>query len=363
MLAATHVSAPTVLALAAIRRAPGMRAKRRFPFTASRLVGLRARESMMSRAKETGHVRAGMRLAAWLFAMLALPVLASAQQIAPGASAEPDQPADALVPPTSASDFTASQLDQVLAGDWRSPANRARDVYRHPKATLQFFGVQPDQTVIEITPGGGWYSEILAPLLNDNGHYIAAVTAPRQDAEARRDDSALHRLFAAAPARYGNASIVEFDPRAPVFGPPASADTVLTFRNVHNWVQAGTAPAMFKAFFTVLRPGGVLGVADHRAAPGASLESVKGSGYLPTDYVVKLAVDAGFVLDGSSEVNANPQDTRDHPKGVWTLPPTLTLGEQDRAKYQAIGESDRMTLRFVKPATPASAATAASTAR
>ena len=363
MLAATHVSAPTVLALAAIRRAPGMRAKRRFPFTASHLVGLRARESMMSRAKETGHVRAGMRLAAWLFAMLALPVLASAQQIAPGASAEPDQPADALVPPTSASDFTASQLDQVLAGDWRSPANRARDVYRHPKATLQFFGVQPDQTVIEITPGGGWYSEILAPLLNDNGHYIAAVTAPRQDAEARRDDSALHRLFAAAPARYGNASIVEFDPRAPVFGPPASADTVLTFRNVHNWVQAGTAPAMFKAFFTVLRPGGVLGVADHRAAPGASLESVKGSGYLPTDYVVKLAVDAGFVLDGSSEVNANPQDTRDHPKGVWTLPPTLTLGEQDRAKYQAIGESDRMTLRFVKPATPASAATAASTAR
>ena len=363
MLAATHVSAPTVLALAAIRRAPGMRAKRRFPFTASRLVGLRARESMMSRAKETGHVRAGMRLAAWLFAMLALPVLASAQQIAPGASAEPDQPADALVPPTSASDFTASQLDQVLAGDWRSPANRARDVYRHPKATLQFFGVQPDQTVIEITPGGGWYSEILAPLLNDNGHYIAAVTAPRQDAEARRDDSALHRLFAAAPARYGNASIVEFDPRAPVFGPPASADTVLTFRNVHNWVQAGTAPAMFKAFFAVLRPGGVLGVADHRAAPGASLESVKGSGYLPTDYVVKLAVDAGFVLDGSSEVNANPQDTRDHPKGVWTLPPTLTLGEQDRAKYQAIGESDRMTLRFVKPAAPASATTAASTAR
>ena len=317
----------------------------------------------MSRAKETGHVRAGMRLAAWLFAMLALPVLASAQQIAPGASAEPDQPADALVPPTSASDFTASQLDQVLAGDWRSPANRARDVYRHPKATLQFFGVQPDQTVIEITPGGGWYSEILAPLLNDNGHYIAAVTAPRQDAEARRDDSALHRLFAAAPARYGNASIVEFDPRAPVFGPPASADTVLTFRNVHNWVQAGTAPAMFKAFFTVLRPGGVLGVADHRAAPGASLESVKGSGYLPTDYVVKLAVDAGFVLDGSSEVNANPQDTRDHPKGVWTLPPTLTLGEQDLAKYQAIGESDRMTLRFVKPAAPASATTAASTAR
>ncbi len=288
---------------------------------------------------------------AWLLiAALALPAAACAQQVAPGASAEPDQPADALVPPTSASAFTATQLDQVLAGSWRSPANRARDVYRHPKATLQLFGVQPDQTVIEITPGGGWYSEILAPLLNDNGHYVAAVAAPRAGAEARRDDSALHRLFAADPAHYGNAKIVEFNPRAPVFGPPGSADTVLTFRNVHNWTQAGTAPAMFQAFFQVLRPGGVLGVVDHRAAPGATLDAVKGSGYLPTDYVVKLAVDAGFVLDDSSEVNANPKDTHDHPKGVWTLPPTLTLGEQDRAKYQAIGESDRMTLRFVKPA-------------
>jgi len=310
-------------------------------------------------ANSSSRARSRPRFAWLLIAALALP--ACAQQVAPGASTEADQPADALVPPTSASDFTASQLDQVLAGSWRSPANRARDVYRHPKATLQFFGVQPDQTVIEITPGGGWYSEILAPLLNDNGHYIAAVTAPRRDAEARRDDSALHRLFAADPAHYGNAKIIEFDPHAPVFGPPASADTVLTFRNVHNWVQAGTAPAMFKAFFAVLRPGGVLGVADHRAAPGASLESVKGSGYLPTDYVVKLAVEAGFVLDGSSEVNANPQDTHDHPKGVWTLPPTLTMGEQDRAKYQAIGESDRMTLRFVKPTAPTSAATAAAT--
>jgi len=129
---------------------------------------------------------------------------------------------------------------------------------------------------------------------------------------------------------------------------------VLTFRNVHNWAMAGTAPAMFKAFFAVLRPGGVLGVADHRAADDATLASTKGSGYLPTSYVVKLATDAGFVLDGSSEINANPKDTRDYPKGVWTLPPTLALGDKDRAKYLAIGESDRMTLRFVKPAAPAS---------
>ena len=291
-----------------------------------------------------------------LAACLGLPAMAGAQ-VAQAASAEPDQPADMLVPPTSASDFTASQLDSVLAGSWRSPANRARDVYRHPKATLQFFGVRPDRTVIEITPGGGWYAEILAPLLHDNGHYIAAEKAPAADSEARSDDSALRRKFAADATHYGNARIVQFDPKAPVLGAPASADLVLTFRNVHNWVMAGTAPTMFKAFFAVLKPGGVLGVVDHRAADGASLEAVKHSGYLPTAYVVKLATEAGFTLDESSEINANPKDTRDYPKGVWTLPPTLTLGEQDRAKYLAIGESDRMTLRFVKPVVPAAAST------
>ncbi|MFC5436596.1 class I SAM-dependent methyltransferase [Rhodanobacter umsongensis] len=289
-----------------------------------------------------------MRLTVALL-LAAAPAFAGVQA-APAASTEPDQPADMLVPPTSASDFTATQLDSVLAGSWRSESNRARDVYRHPKATLQFFGVRPDQTLIEITPGGGWYSEILAPLLHDNGHYIAAVAASARDGEDRRDDSALHGKFAADPARYGKARIVAFDPKAPVFGPPASADRVLTFRNVHNWVMADTAPAMFKAFFAVLRPGGVLGVVDHRADDGASLDSVKQSGYLPTRYVVKLATDAGFILDESSEINANPKDTKDYPKGVWTLPPTFTLGEHDRAKYQAIGESDRMTLRFVKPA-------------
>ena len=260
-----------------------------------------------------------------------------------------DQPTDELVPPTSASDFTSSQLESVLAGSWRSDANRARDAYRHPKATLQFFGVQPDQTVIEITPGGGWYSEILAPLLRDNGHYVAAVQAPKAGDEARRDDDALHRKFAADPAQYGKAIFVVFDPKAPVFGPAGSADEVLTFRNVHNWVMAGTAPAMFKAFFAVLRPGGVLGVVDHRADQDASLASSMSSGYLPTAAVIKLATDAGFTLAASSEINANPSDDHDHPKGVWTLPPTLTLGQQDRAKYQAIGESDRMTLRFLKP--------------
>ncbi|MBD8872710.1 class I SAM-dependent methyltransferase [Rhodanobacter sp. DHB23] len=245
---------------------------------------------------------------------------------------------------------STSQLDTVIAGSWREPANRARDVYRHPKATLQFFGIESDQTVVEINPSAGWYSELLAPLLRDNGHYIAAEPAPSGGGEAKRDDSKLHKKFAADPIEYGKAKVIGYDPKAPVFGAPGSADAVLTFRNVHNWAEAGTAPAMFKAFFAVLRSGGTLGVVDHRAAPGAKLDAVKASGYLPTDYVIKLATDAGFKLVGQSEINANPKDDRDHPKGVWTLPPTLALGDQDRAKYLAIGESDRMTLRFVKPA-------------
>ena len=261
-----------------------------------------------------------------------------------------DQPSGDLVPPTSASDFTAGQLDSAIAGSWRSAPNKARDIYRHPKETLQFFGVQPDQTVIEITPAAGWYTEILAPLLHDNGHYIAAVEAPTADGEVRRNDNLLRAKFAGDAAHYGKASVVEFNPKAPVLGPAGSADVVLTFRNVHNWAGAGTAPAMFKAFYAVLKPGGTLGVEDHRAADGASFDSVKSSGYLPTTYVIKLATDAGFKLDGQSEVNANPKDTKDYPQGVWTLPPTLALGDKDKAKYLAIGESDRMTLRFVKTA-------------
>jgi len=285
--------------------------------------------------------------------MLATPL--AAQTLAEADALAQDQPTDQLVPPTSAQDFTAAQLDSVIAGACRPEAERARDRYRHPKQTLQFFGVRPDQTVVEITPGAGWYSAILAPLLRDNGQYIAAVSAPPPGKPA---SDTLQRRFAADAATYGKATIVTFDPKAPVFGAPGSADVVLTFRNVHNWVMADTAPAMFKAFFAVLRPGGVLGVVDHRAADGTSLAAVKQSGYLPTATVVKLATEAGFTLEESSEINANPADTKDYPKGVWTLPPTLTLGDTDRAKYQAIGESDRMTLRFVKPDAPAPASSA-----
>ena len=265
---------------------------------------------------------------------------------AAGAADQPVHPP----PPMSARTMAAHKLDAVIAGSWRSEKNRARDKYRHPKQTLEFFGARPGISLIEITPGGGWYAEILAPLLEGNGQYTAAIITPKKkEGEAAQDKDALSRMFAADPAHYGDAKVVQFELKAPNLGKPDSADMVVTFRNVHNWVMADAAPGMFKAFFDVLKPGGVLGVVDHRAAPGADLDKIEKSGYLPQDYVIKLATDAGFRLDAKSEVNANPKDTRDHPEGVWTLPPTLALKDKDRAKYLAIGESDRMTLRFVKP--------------
>lgn len=270
-------------------------------------------------------------------------VIANAVALAASATVmafDVDQP----TPPASAGQVASTQLDQAVAGPWRSEQNKARDTYRHPKQMLTFFGIRPDMTVIEIWPSGGWFTEILAPFLNANGHYIGAVPA------GSKSKAALEKKFAFDKAHFGNARLLDFDNKAPNLGPDGSADMVLTFRNVHNWAADGSAETMFKAFFKVLKPGGVLGVEDHRAAKGKTLDQVVNSGYLPTDYVIKLATDAGFKLDGQSEINANPKDDRDHPKGVWTLPPTLELGETDKAKYQAIGESDRMTLRFVKPA-------------
>ncbi|KQZ59355.1 methyltransferase [Lysobacter sp. Root559] len=246
---------------------------------------------------------------------------------------------------------TAS-FDSVLAGDWRSEKNRARDVYRHPAQTLGFFGVKPNQTVIEITPGGGWYSEVLAPYLKDDGRYVAAVwdDAIQGQPQYRYGlNTSLRARFADNAAAYGKPDVRVFDPKAPNFGPAGGADVVLTFRNAHNWVEEGTAAAYFKAFFDALKPGGVLGVVDHRAKPGTDLETMKKSGYLTEALVIELAQAAGFVLDEKSEINANPKDDTNHPNGVWTLPPSNKHDAQDDAKYQAIGESDRMTLRFKKP--------------
>jgi len=252
-----------------------------------------------------------------------------------------------------ATESESSPIDRALAGDWRSMKNRARDPYRHPKETLAFFGVDPaKQTVLEIWPGGGWYAEVLAPALEfGGGQYVAIVSKPAGDSAERTaaNNDKLRAMFAARPDLYTRAQVRESLDAAPDLGPENSADVVLTFRNVHNWVMAGNEQAMFRAFFKVLKPGGTLGVVDHRAAADQPPAEMKTSGYLPQDYVIALAQAAGFELVATSEINANPKDTKDYKEGVWTLPPTLTLGEQDKAKYLAIGESDRMTLKFRKP--------------
>jgi predicted methyltransferase len=242
---------------------------------------------------------------------------------------------------------TTAALQSAIDSPARDASDRARDVYRHPLQTLEFFGVQPNQTVIEITPGGGWYSEILAPYLNAGGHYIGAVPAAAAgSAGAKRNGAFRDKLIARADS--ANATVVQLDAKTPVLA-PGTADVVLTFRNVHNWVAAGNAEAYFRAFFTALKPGGVLGVVDHRAKPGTNLETMKSSGYLTEALVKKYATDAGFVLEATSKINANPKDNATYPNGVWTLPPSNSHDPADDAKYKTIGESDRMTLRFRKP--------------
>ncbi|KER81630.1 class I SAM-dependent methyltransferase [Xanthomonas arboricola] len=243
-------------------------------------------------------------------------------------------------------------LQKAIDGNWRDSVYVQRDVYRHPGQTLAFFGIKPTQTVIEITPGGGWYSEILAPYLRDKGKYVAAVVDPAAVPEGRGRDSAqrgrdeLEKKFAAKPEVYGKPSFVSYVPKTPSFGVDNSADLVLTFRNVHNWRMAGNAEAMFAGFYKVLKPGGVLGVVEHRAK--ADVPADDKSGYVGQAQLIAMAEAAGFKLAGKSEVNANPRDTKDYAGGVWTLPPSNNHDKADDAKYKAIGESDRMTLKFVK---------------
>jgi predicted methyltransferase len=239
----------------------------------------------------------------------------------------------------------------AIEASTRTPANVARDRYRHPYETLQFFGVRPNDTVVEIWPGGGWYTEILAPyVLQGGGTYYAAAMNDNMSAGVRR-------LREANPTLYGGIRLATF----PAFEPGAtrvpdgSADVVLTFRNVHNWAmgyQRNSEPygeEAFRQMYAMLRPGGTLGIVDHRLPESADAERERSSGYVKVSTVRRLAEAAGFRLVEAGEINANPRDTADWPNGVWTLPPALRLGAQDRERYLAIGESDRMTLRFVKP--------------
>ena len=237
----------------------------------------------------------------------------------------------------------------VMAAPHRSPANVARDPFRHPFGTLSFFGVREDSVVVEILPGSaGYYMEILAPFVRDQGLYIAASRDATAAPQYLADHQKLLARLEAEPELYGKVRVTQFNAGLHDIAPPGSADFVLTFRNLHNWVERDEAEGALRAFHKALKPGGVLGVVDHRGRTDLSQEAQTKSGYLRQDYAIALIEKAGFRLAGASEVNANPRDTKDHPAGVWTLPPTYRLRDQDRAKYQAIGESDRFTLKFVK---------------
>ena len=239
-----------------------------------------------------------------------------------------------------------SALAAAVASPSRSATNVQRDRYRNPAATLAFFDVRPNSTVVEIFPGGGWYSEIIAPyVINGGGTYYAA--APDRGLNGFR------KLAATNAPLYGKARMATFPVRESTeTGVPAgTADVVVTFRNVHNWMMGDKpyADLAFKQMYAMLKPGGVLGVEEHRLGEKADIGLELKSGYVKVSSVRRMAEAAGFRYVGSSEVNANPRDTKDYPEGVWTLPPTLTLKDKDRARYAAIGESDRMTLKFVKP--------------
>jgi len=249
-------------------------------------------------------------------------------------------------------------IQEAVAGDWRLPADKARDPWRHPVESLEFWGLKPGQTVVEFWPGAGWFTDILAPYLAaNNGKLIAAHLQPT-DPAAVEIVEAYRAKLKAKPKIFGEVEVTAFGATSGPVAPAASADLVLFLRNLHNWMAAGIVEKAFRDAFAALKPGGVLGIEEHRAAPGDVQDALAADGYVQQAYAIRLAQEAGFVLDKASEINANPKDTRDHPFGVWTLSPvrlTSPRGEApdpsfDRAKYDAIGESDRMTLRLLKPA-------------
>lgn len=251
-------------------------------------------------------------------------------------------------------DAWAERVGTAANGEHRSAANIARNQYRHPVDTLEFFGFEDGMRVLEIWPGGGWYTEVLAPAVRDHGEFIIANWD--QDVEGQPDyryrlPGELHAKFEANPELYDQVQEVAFSPpESASLGEADSYDRVLTFRNAHGWVNGGLAQEVFNEFARVLKPGGVLGVVQHRAADGTDPALTAPKGYVSEAHIKSLAVNAGLEFEAASEVNANPRDSHDHPEGVWTLPPGLRLGDEDKEKYLAIGESDRMTLRFRKPA-------------
>lgn len=260
------------------------------------------------------------------------------------------QPATSSLPPSA-----KPKLAQVVAGAQRTDDERKRDVYRHPVETLDFFGIAENMHVVELNAGQGWFTAILGPFLNPSGA-LTVTTADQNgppDSEGTKNAKALAARLSTDPASYSKVTMVVADWKnsGVSLGPDASADMVLTFRNLHGWIRDGVLDNVLSASFRVLKHGGILGIEQHRGKPDGSTDpkAIGDSGYLPEEHVVRLIESAGFKLSGKSEINANAKDTKDYPKGVWTLPPTFRLGDVDREKYAAIGESDRMTLKFVKP--------------
>lgn len=245
---------------------------------------------------------------------------------------------------------TEAALKEALAGAHRSDANKARDQYRNPLETLKFFGLNKDMKVMEIWPGGGWYTEVLAPVLKDN--YIAAHWDPARSEGAAKQVTAFKETLAKNEAIYGKPTVAVLMPQTNAMTPvPAgSVDMVLTFRNIHNWMGSSSEEAMFKSFYESLKPGGYLGVVEHRAKTDVPQDPKAANGYVREDYSEAVAAKAGFKLVAKSDVNNNAKDTKDYPKGVWTLPPNYREGDVDKAKYTAIGESDRFTHLYQKPA-------------
>ena len=246
----------------------------------------------------------------------------------------------------------SAELDwgTALNGEHRSTGNTARDVYRHPRETLEFFGISEDMTVVELAPGGGWYTEILAPLLHERGEYYAAHYGMNGRSYYRRALGAYLQKLGENDDVYGNVTVTTLMPTESVLiAPGGTADMVLAFRNVHSWMRGEMLPETFATAYAALKPGGVFGVVQHRARDNRSVEQMKESGYVTEALVIETAEAAGFQLAARSEINANPGDSADYAGGVWELPPGLRGDESTRAQRLAIGESDRMTLKFVKP--------------
>ncbi|HEU4626884.1 MAG TPA: hypothetical protein VFS52_19135 [Steroidobacteraceae bacterium] len=284
-------------------------------------------------------LRAHARLRAGWVGLLAGTLLASGAFAADNAVGGPKTTGAAL-----------KKLQAVVNDDHRTPAEKARDKYRHPVETLAFFGIQPNMTVVELWPFGGWYTAIIAPYVKGSGKFYAAAMDPASTSKSdQKYNAELKKLLEARPDLYGEVQWSVLAPGKFQIAPDGSADMVVTFRNIHNWVWQGMEKDVFEAAYRALKPGGILGVEEHRNDDPNYEPKQPGQAYVGEDWAIKMIESVGFRLVGKSDINRNPKDTKDYPKGVWTLPPTYALGETDKAKYAAIGESDRFTLKFMKP--------------